>query len=169
MPDPIFSATRNDERGTTLVEVLVATVVLLILMLGVLQLFSVSMTMNLGAAARTELTYKAVDVIEVLRYANSPEAPAGWNDVNHAYLAGGDYALPIDSSEAGWAFWGPALLNIVEDDKAPYRMFYQVTDMGTEYQVIVRAVPRLTDGARRYQGMGIANKEIDYAATIPKP
>lgn len=168
MDDRRDHTSRSNERGTTLVEVLIAMFVLLVLVLGVLNLFSVALAMNLGSAARTELTYKAVDVIEILRYANSPEAPAGW--AAQAPLApDGEYALPTVSTDAGWGFWGPALLNVVEEEQAPYRMFYRVTDAGPEYQVIVRAVPSDVVGARQYQGMGVSKKEIDYAAAIPKP
>lgn len=163
---------RGGEKGTTLIEVLIAMFVLLLLILGVLQLFSVSMAMNLGAGARTEMTYKAMEVMEVLRWANSAEAPVAWAG-RAPLMPDGEYPLPTNSGEAGWDFWGPPTgtspnaLNVLQEENGPFMVSYTVTDTGTDYLVVVRARPNPNAG-RSYQGMGATRKEIDYAATIPK-
>src|SRR5512135_62154 len=55
------------ERGSSLIEVMVALMIMLFLMIGVLQLFSMAYLVNLGAGARTEMTMRAEQVMENIR------------------------------------------------------------------------------------------------------
>jgi hypothetical protein len=62
---------------------------------------------------------------------------------------------------------------VVEQGKAPYRLTVQVDDGDTagvaqHWIVTVTATPSLDAGVRRYQGIGIRRKRVDYVAQIPK-
>ncbi len=79
------------EKGSSLIEVLVALLIMLFLMIGILQMFALSYMVNLGSAARTELTYKCEQVMESLRYFSylSHEGLAIPRQYGH-HLRGGD-------------------------------------------------------------------------------
>ncbi len=159
----LAAASRSGGRGTSLVEVLVASAVMAVLMIGVLQVFSLALLTNQGSAARTELTYRAQQVIENLRMIqyfakNGNTTPAANYNVATTPGTTGSYtiqpttnpvAIPNDSSQTGFSFWQAA--GVVNDQNDPYRIFYTVTDQAGAanppawadvfYQVTVTAMP----------------------------
>ncbi|MDL1950241.1 hypothetical protein FBQ97_10560, partial [Acidobacteria bacterium ACD] len=110
-------------RGSSLVEVLIAIAILALMMVGVLQMFSVALVTNYGSAARTEMTYKAQQVVENLRmiYFLGETNPAVFTASGvPATMAATTQPLRLPESETGdssvltWAFWGPSGANCVE-------------------------------------------------------
>ena len=166
--------TPKGERGTSLIEVLIALLILFFLMIGILQMFAMAYLVNLGSAARTEMTYKCQQVTENLRYIHFLQAsgatlpaPAG------VTFAQGTYALPYTSSELSGSFWGPGFANVVEVPDGPFRLSVTIQDGDAAGEpgmwiVTANATPVLTPGLRRYKGAGLANKRVDYVAHIEK-
>lgn len=162
------------ERGTSLIEVLIALLILFFLMIGVLQMFAMAYLVNLGSAARTEMTYKCQQVCENVRYLRylrgegiTPSLATGIT------FAAGTYSLPYTSSELSGSFWGPAAANVVEVPDGPFRLAVTFADGDLAGEpgmwiVTAEATPVLSAGVRRYRGAGIANKRVDYVAHIPK-
>src|SRR5471030_1999854 len=69
-------------RGSSFVEVLLAMTILALVLVGILQMFSVSLIVNKGSAARTQMLFKCQQVVENLRWyyyvsRNSATPPAG--------------------------------------------------------------------------------------------
>lgn len=166
--------TPQGERGTSLVEVLIALLILFFLMIGILQMFAMAYLVNLGSAARTEMTYKCQQVCENVRYLRflqgegvTPSQPTGIT------FAAGTYNLPYSSSELTGSFWGPSGANVVEVPDGPFRLAVTFADGDTAGEpgiwiVTAEATPVLSAGVRRYRGAGIAHKRVDYVAHIPK-
>jgi hypothetical protein len=162
------------ERGTSLIEVLIALLILFFLLIGVLQMFAMAYLVNLGSAARTEMTYKCQQVCENVRYLRflqkngvTLSQPTGIT------FAAGTYALPYTTSELSGSFWGPGAANVVEVPDGPFRLAVTLTDGDAAGEpgmwiVTAEATPVLTPGLRRYRGAGIASKRVDYVAHIPK-
>lgn len=155
-------AARRRQRGMTLVEVLISFFILFVVTLAVLELFSLSITVNLGSAARTEMSYKAQLVAETVRMQSffERETLAGRNSVCCPLIAG-TVVLPPSGCEN---FWGPDGVNAWRAD-APYALEYQITNAGAFRQVTVTAYP-MTTGATRYPGAGIPNKAVRYVAQL---
>lgn len=175
---------RHRERGTTLIEVLVASAVMAILMVGVLQLFSLSLITNYGSSARTDLTYRAQQVLENLRMIqyfarNGNVTPAG--NANVATVAGttgaftiqptvGAVAIPNDPSLTGFAFWQAA--GVVNDKNDPFRISYTITDLTATanppawatvfLQVVVTATPVDSPDAVTGSGVTAASSDTRY-------
>jgi hypothetical protein len=167
-------------RGSSFVEVLLAMTILALVLVGILQMFSLSLVTDFGAAGRTEMTFKAQQVVETLRWvsflrmnkltlpANSgiPEPPTNGQVVN----------LPWVATDPYWAFWGPAGANAVEGEKLPYQLSYSyqagVTGATPAWIITVTATPKpVATGSvptRLYLGSGSRNKRIDYVAQIPQ-
>ena len=147
----------------TLIEVLVSFFILFVVTLAVLELFSLSITINLGSAARTEMSYKAQLVAETVRMQNffDRETLTGRN-ATCCPLTNGTVAIP--QSTTCEAFWGPGGVNAWRTD-APYALEYQVSTIGGFRQVTVTAYP-LTTGSTRYPGAGISNKAVRYVAQL---
>jgi hypothetical protein len=152
---------RRDERGESLVEVLAALAVLLLVMVGVLQLFSLAVLSYRVAAAQTEMTNKAESVVEVIRMVSS----TGTGSI--LPLTAGSTNLPYGPAAAANTFWGPSGFGIVEPN-APYRITYEVTDSGADWlvTVYVHSASQL-DSTGTYLGP-VGQKGIRYAARIPK-
>src|ERR1035437_7006302 len=51
-------------RGSSFVEVLLAMTIMALVLVGILQMFSVSLIINKGAAARTQMLFKCQQVVE---------------------------------------------------------------------------------------------------------
>lgn len=178
-------------RGSSFIEILVALSILALLMVGVLQLFSVSLITNFGSASRTELTYKAQEVVENLRliYAmqrsgvttlvTNSGVPAALGSVLDTpiylpYQAAGD----APATTLKWAYWGSAGANVVEGENLPFRIFYtvQAGPSPTYWLVTVTATPvdnpnlGLTTpaSARRYQGANNKLKTVSYVAQLER-
>lgn len=175
-------AAPSKKRGTTLIEVLVASAIVTLLMVGILQMFSLALLMDYGSAGRTEMTFKAQQVVEVLRWVsflrtNSPPGPSEATTGIPAVPTNGKVViLPWDSTGANYSFWGPAGVNAVEGEKLPYQLSYSyqtglasttpvwiITVTATPRPVVTGSVP-----TRLYLGSGSKNKRVDYVAQIPQ-
>lgn len=165
----------NPEKGSSLIEVLVALFIMMILMLGILQMFSVAYMENMGVAARTEMTYKAQQFVENLRYlqclslATTPVFVPN-TGINFP-LADSGGVQQIDPSAA--TYWNSANAGVV-DPGAPYILRYSVTNTNpasTMWAVTVMVDPvgsRPGDVGSRYVGMGIMGKAVVFSAEIPQ-
>ncbi|MBK9088940.1 MAG: prepilin-type N-terminal cleavage/methylation domain-containing protein [Holophagales bacterium] len=185
-------------RGSSFIEILVSLALLAVVMVGILQMFSLSLLTNLGSAARTDLLYKAQQVVENLRLIYFLQAPDGENNDTARAASGVPANLAVttapiylpyydgDGSDLTWTYWGPEGFNIVEAERLPYRLSYTVEDPGeTFFLVTVTAtpvdnptllpdaggpLPALTDAdnPRRYMGLGSKLKIVTYSAQIEK-
>lgn len=177
------------DRGSSLIEVLVAIAILALMMVGILQMFSVALVTNYGSAARTEMTYKAQQVVENLRLiyffarqGNNTLATAAGVPTTIVSTGTTPVLLPATSTDSTttltWAYWGPGGANCVEADNPPYRLGYSVTDGGAFWIVTATATPvdnpaapigaTPLPGGRRYLGEGSKVKRVDYVAQLPK-
>lgn len=163
-------------RGSSFVEVLLAMTIMALVLVGILQMFSVSLIVNKGAAARTQMLFKCQQVVENIRWyyyvtRNSLATPLltgipalGAVTVNLPYLGGEDE----------WAFWGPAGANVMEVANGPYKISYTIKDDATQklnsggvvWVITVSAVPTNIAGATRYFGISTtgSGKRVDYVA-----
>jgi type II secretory pathway pseudopilin PulG len=151
------------QRGSSLVEVLVSMVILLFVMLGTLQLFTMALAVDRVADAQSEMTRKAHSVIEIIRLVNSTKQ-GGTSGI--LPLAAGTRALPDDTFDAGFDFWGPSGFGVVEAN-APYEISYEVADGGSDWIVTVFATPSTDASKVGYIGVS-AHKGVRYAAHIPR-
>lgn len=164
---------RDGEKGSSLIEVVMALGILLILMIGILQMFSMSYLMNLNSAASTEMAYKGQQVAEVLRWALYQSAvgqPIGVSPYELPLTAldpGVSYPLPSTSSDANWNFWGPSGMGVIERANPPYQVTYTVADGGTTWDVTVQVRARQTS-ASNYVGVAKKGKVVTYVVQAPK-
>jgi type II secretory pathway pseudopilin PulG len=161
---------RRRERGSSLVEVLIAFVIMMVISLSVLQLFSMAMAVNLGSLARTELTYKAQHVAEVIRVLQAlgrqtPPVDLSGQSGIPVPLASGTYRLPVRPTDAYGAFWGPLGANVLEEPPR-VRLVVSVDDRGTVWVVTVEALPNTAEAS--FVGAGIEQKAVRYVAQIAK-
>ena len=164
-------AGRRGERGLTLVEVLVSFFILFVVTLAVLQLLSMAYAVNLGAITRTELMYKAQQVVETLRlqrFRFSPAmglSPTALETACCPYTA--NRSMTISTTDATYAanncdqFWGPQRINLL-DSSARFSLSYYIDPNG---KVTVQGVPQ-TAGANLYRGPA-ATKVVTYVAQLP--
>ena len=168
----------RDQRGAMLIEVLVALLILLLIMVGVMQLFAAALVSDRGSDARTELSFKAQQVVEVLRMANAvarttnPLPPAlsqANTGISLPISAAKQYTeLPASSDEAYWSFWGPGGTGVMEEG-ARYAVGYEITDGDTSgaagnWVITVTARPRTAGSYLDVNGQ----KVVRYVAAIPK-
>ena len=163
-------------RGSSFVEVLLAMSIMALVLVGILQMFSVSLIVNKGAAARTQMLFKCQQVVENIRWyyfvtQNSVAAPIG---TGIPALGATTVNLPYTALDPGWAFWGPAGANVMEAPNGPYKIRYVIQQNtlllpAVVWVITVSAVP--TDvaggpGAPRYLGIGTGGggKRVDYVA-----
>ena len=169
-------------RGSSFVEVLLAMSIMALVLVGILQMFSVSLIVNKGAAARTQMLFKCQQVVENIRWyyfvtQNSVAAPIG---TGIPALGATTVNLPYTGLEPEWAFWGPAGANVMEAPNGPYKIRYVIQQDPAQssplsvppavvWVITVSAVP--TDvaggpGAQRYLGIGTGGggKRVDYVA-----
>jgi len=185
----------RSRRGSSFIEILVALAILAVLMVGILQMFSLALLTNLGSAARTDLLYKAQQVVENLRLVYYLERVEGNSAARVAAGVPADLTttatpvyLPYYSGDTSttltWAHWGPAGFNIVEADRLPYRFYYTVETAGNASFVTVTVTPvdnpnlvppafgatlpavTSSDNPRRYLGLGSKVKIVTYTAQI---
>jgi hypothetical protein len=185
-------AQRSRTRGSSFIEILIALTILAVMMVGILQMFSLALLTNNGSAARTELLYRAQQVVENLRliyYFEAQGQPAlrvAAGVTAYAALpgvAGKTYYLPykgVDSTDGPtWTYWGPDGFNVVPGSLLPYRLSYTIEDRTPEpfWLVTVTATPidnpKLTlpaveANARHFLGSSSKIKIVTYAAQIPK-
>jgi len=163
-------------RGSSFVEVLLAMTIMALVLVGILQMFSVSLIINKGAAARTQMLFKCQQVVENLRWyyfvtTNSLAAPT---NTGIPPLGATTVNLPYTGAEPEYAFWGPDGANVIERPNGPYQISYtiandpaQTLNTGVNVWVItVSAVPTNVAGASRYLGIGTngGGKRVDYVA-----
>ena len=179
----------SSRRGMSLVEVLVASLILALLMLGVLEMFSLSLLTDRGSAARTDLTYKCQQVVENIRYVQflkngnvtGSTAPlSSATGIPDTPSTTTKYALPYKSTDTGWAYWGPAGANVMEEgDGGPYQVFYTfTTNSATDpfWTVTVTAQPTAkakvgtatAASGKAYLGAGSIVKSVEYVAQLRK-
>jgi Tfp pilus assembly protein PilV len=163
-------------RGSSFVEVLLAMTIMALVLVGILQMFSVSLIINKGSAARTQMLFKCQQVVENLRWyyyvtQRSLAAPTG---TGIPILANATVNLPYDGTELEWPFWGPAGANVMEAANGPYQVSYTIEgdDVQNVWVITVSAVPTNVAGATRYFGIvgsgPNATKRVDYVAQLAR-
>ncbi len=174
----------GNERGASLVEVLVALLILMVIMVGVLALFSSALVSDRAAEARTELSFKAEQVVETLRMANAiakrGSVPASLvpSVTGQVFPISGVTSqfvdLPESPNDAYWGFWGAPGPNNpngmgVMSATGRYSIGYQITDgdvSGNPGMWIVTVTAR-SRGVKGYlRGGGF--KVVRYVSCIPK-
>lgn len=175
-PRPPVSAP-HASRGSSLVEVLVALAMMGIMMVGILQMFSVALVVSEGAGARTQLLFKCQQVVENIRYyvsvVRSGGTPPANTGIPLTFTAGTTFNLPYDGTPAAeWAYWGPNGANVMEQVKGPYQISYRVeqssASLNPVWIITVTAVPTAdTTAAQRYLRVGPGTKRVDYVASFP--
>lgn len=167
----------SSSRGGSLMEVLVAMAILAMLMVGVLQLFSLALVTDSGSAARSDMTLKAQQVAENLRYLHFLRAGTTFAVPDGRMLvapaAGATASLPYESSgtgSTGWAYWGPAGANVIEEENPAYRVSYAYSASTTPGFLfltvsVTSAVPGAT--SMSYVGDSAKAKRVDYVCQVP--
>lgn len=119
--------------------------ILALLMVGILEMYSLSLVVNAGAAARTQMTFKAQQVVENIRLVYGMYRASAVNNYLFTFPTGclvpqpaTPGALPPDATfslpdNAGadadaWAYWGPAGANVMEVDDGPYHVRVNITN-----------------------------------------
>ena len=165
-------------RGSSFIEVLLAMTIMALVLVGILQMFSVSLIVNKGSAARTQMLFKCQQVVENIRWyyyvtEHSLASPLG---TGIPALGAVTVNLPYVGTDADWAFWGPAGANVMETENGPYQIRYTiVNDLAQQlpgtppinmWVVTVSAVPTNVAGATRYFGISAngGGKRVDYVA-----
>jgi len=183
-------APRRAARGSSFIEVLLAMTIMALVLVGILQMFSVSLVINKGSAARTQMLFKCQQVVENVRYfyylsraGSTP--PVILSDTVHATgaamavagtlplqldAAHGEVAqtfLPYVKSDATWAYWGPAGANVMEQENGPYKISYTIQRdlVQNTWVITVSATPTDVKTATRYFGIDLkSGKRVDYVA-----
>jgi hypothetical protein len=150
--------------------------IMALVLVGILQMFSVSLIINKGAAARTQMLFKCQQVVENIRWyyyvtSNSLAAPGG---TGIPALGATTVNLPYDGTEPEYAFWGPTGANVIERANGPYQISYTIKDDPLQtlntgavvWVITVSAVPTNVAGAAHYLGIGTngGGKRVDYVA-----
>jgi Prokaryotic N-terminal methylation motif len=162
-------------RGSSFVEVLLAMTIMALVLVGILQMFSVSLIINKGAAARTQMLFKCQQVVENIRWYYFVTQHTVATPLGTGIPALGEVTvdLPYLGSEAEWAFWGPTGANVMEAANGPYKIRYviqedllQKVDPLHAWVITVSAVPTDVAGATRYFGISTSGsgKRVDYVA-----
>ncbi len=161
-----------------------AAAILTIIMVGVLQTFSLALLQNYGSAGRTQLMYKCQQVAEIIRisqYLGNHAAPGFATTAGIPYpLTNASYTpLPYASGDTGMAFWGPNQANIVEKPNDAYRLYYTIESASgsAPFSVRVSAYPANSPNLpgtgttaapnSPYLGKGSRLKVVEYVAQIP--
>jgi hypothetical protein len=163
-------------RGSSFVEVLLAMTIMALVLVGILQMFSVSLIINKGAAARTQMLFKCQQVVENIRwfYYVTSHSLATPPLTGIPALGATTVNLPYDGTEPEYAFWGPTGANVLEMPNGPYKISYTLVDDATQtlqtgvkvWVITVTAVPTDVATATHYLGIGTSGggKRVDYVA-----
>ena len=165
-------------RGSSFIEVLLAMTIMALVLVGILQMFSVSLVLNKGSAARTQMLFKCQQVVENVRLfyyltkggktttpgitesghvtatamATPGALPDVLNDVSKSFL-------PYNQGEsaASWAYWGPDGANVMEQENGPYKISYTIARDNVQnlWVVTVSATPTDIATATRYFGVDL--------------
>jgi prepilin-type N-terminal cleavage/methylation domain-containing protein len=147
------------QRGLTLIEVLIALFILFVVMVAILELFTVSYTVSLGSKARTDMMYRAERVVETLRWQLALSRAGFASSPACCPLSGAPFTIPASGSCYD-TFWGPAGPANVMTPNPPYTVTYSFT--GSQATVVVAP---LTTGSYQYMGP-VANKVVRYVAQL---
>lgn len=172
-------------RGSSFVEVLLAMAIMALVLVGILQMFSVSLVINKGSAARTQMLFRCQQVVENIRYfyflnRNAAPTPALLTDTGHvsgaAMTVPGTLPLPLSdvaqtflpyvATDATWPYWSAAGANVMEQDSGPYKIAYTIRFDGPPnacgpsgcqnvWVITVSAIPTDVATATRYFGIGL--------------
>lgn len=175
---------RRRTRGSGFVEVLLAMAIMALVLVGILQMFSVSLVINKGSAARTQMLFKCQQVVENIRYfyflnRNATATPAILTDTGHvsgaAMTVPGTLPIPLSdvaqtflpyvATDATWPYWSAAGANVMEQENGPYQISYTIARDAPQsvWVVTVSATPTNVVGATRYFGIGLqSGKRVDY-------
>ncbi len=162
------------ERGSSLIEVMVALMIMLFLMIGVLQLFSMAYLVNLGSGARTEMTSKAEQVIENMRCLQALTKGGATAPSNIGITFPIAAAASGDLDPTADPYWGPAGANVFptsNSNDTPFTIHYAIEDANPYWRITVSVLPTdkaTNSSARQYQGAAIGKKRVDYVATLLK-
>jgi hypothetical protein len=174
-------ANRRARRGSSFVEVLLAMTIMALVLVGILQMFSVSLIMNKGSEARTQMLFKCQQVVENIRWyyfvtqGTPPLATPGVIGVTSIPALGPvTVKLPYVKGDTGWDFWGPDGANVMEvETGGPYKISYTIQKDDAQavaplsaWVITVSAVPTDDAGATRYFGISTkgSGKRVDYVA-----
>jgi hypothetical protein len=182
---------RRAARGSSFIEVLLAMTIMVLVLVGILQMFSVSLVINKGSAARTQMLFKCQQVVENVRLfyylaksgaptpplitelghasgapMSTPGAlPSALNDVAKSYLPYTDPgSFPCNCP---WDYWGPNGANVMETSNGPYKISYTIARDNVQnlWVITVSATPTDVATATPYFGIGLkSGKRVDYVA-----
>jgi hypothetical protein len=182
---------RRPARGSSFIEVLLAMTIMALVLVGILQMFSVSLVINKGSAARTQMLFRCQQVVENIRLfyyltRQGSTTPAAITESGHvsgaamttpgtlpdALTAVAKSFLPYNQAEApaSWGYWGPDGANVMEQENGPYKISYTIARDNVQnlWVVTVSATPTDVGTATRYFGVGLAGgKRVDYVAQFP--
>ena len=176
------SRSGGSRRGSGFVEVLLAMTIMALVLVGILQMFSVSLIVNKGAAARTQMLFKCQQVVENIRWyyfvtSRSLATNAVIGATGIPALGAVTVNLPYLGTEPEWGFWGPTGANVMETPNGQYQISYRIVNDATQtlnsglsvWVITVSAVPTTVVGAAgdpRYLGIGTngGGKRVDYVA-----
>jgi Tfp pilus assembly protein PilV len=143
------------QRGMTMIEAVIAFFILLVVMLAVLEMFSLSIAVNRGSLARTDLAYRCEQVIETLRLEPSLK-PASRNAC--APLTG---TFPVTLPQTGCeAYWGPSRANVTMAD-APFTISYSI-----DSNLVLTVEGRANLSGTQYLGSANITKVVRYVAHL---
>ena len=174
---PATQPRMRNQSGLTLIEVLVAFLILFVVTLAVLGMFSAATAVNQGSFARTDMASAAERVVEVIRVQQALAQIIPRNTLNNATCcpltagAANPYTLPTGTNcDAFWGAWGfaPPTGSLLYDSNARYTLSYTIVQGGTApsnewREITVTAQPK----AGGYSGMNPAGKVVRYVAQIP--
>ena len=177
---------RRRTRGSSFIEVLLAMTIMALVLVGILQMFSVSLVINKGSAARTQMLFRCQQVVENIRYfyylnRNATPTPALLTDTGHvtgsAMAVPGTLPIPLSevaqtflpyvSTDATWTYWGPTGANVLEQESGPYKISYTIKQDPAQnvWVITVSAIPTDVATATHYFGIGLqSGKRVDYVA-----
>lgn len=161
---------KKHEEGSSLVEVLLALFVLLVLMIGILQMFSAAFVINQKSSLKTLEAYKCQQVAENLRMVRRIMATtAGVPPGGIVFADNTIGSLPYDSGDDNWDYWGPGGANIIEMENAPYRLYYRITQTvgATTWTITTTAVEssKVHEGQNPYEGQSNLRR-VEYVTQI---
>ena len=169
-------------RGTSLIEVLIAMGIMALMIVGTLQMFFVALASSQSASTRTQLTFKAQQVAENIRWLQyqaqqyaqtSTQFASGLTIPIQAATQG---SLPYLDTDANYAYWGPAGTNIIEGTKMPYKLTYSIADntQAQTWVVTITAVPVQASssagsaGSNLYRGSNLMQQKVQYVFSMHK-
>jgi len=151
------------QRGESLIEVLVALAILLLVLVSILQLFSLSLLSFHATSAHRDMMRRAQEVVEIFRLVVSTNDTSNTSGI--LPLSARTMQLPRSSSDTGYSFWGPSNFDVVKEG-SPYQITVNIAD-GGDWLITVFVEPKTATGGKEYLGP-VSRKGVRYAARIPK-